>query len=463
MTADINSKGRICVARQRSYWTAMTSAFHRFFPHTMRGQIMLVILVAIILVFVIGDWIGVFRKYMGVPDTDLLYSKAETIALLVQKTPKDERSSLIQWSGKAGIPLEIITTESLASRTAPDASFPSIRWIIGKLFPADNPLSAGGRQIMLDGRPALTFPLDGDMAVVIRGMPDTLVTSDVVGPLSYYVLAFAILLGLFSVYASRALTAPLASITNRLKEEKGDYLAPVFEERGTVEMVALARALNEMRARIKKLIEIRTRLLRNVSHDLRTPLTRVRLRIERLSHEGSEAILSDLDHIDALIQDTLDYMNSAVNTEMLERTDIASLLQTICNEYSDIGKPIAYEGPDKLIGPCKSLALTRAVNNLCDNGIKFAENLTVRLTHHGSHIRIDVCDDGQGIAPGLRDLVLEPFFKADPARKTLGVHSGFGLGLSIVAEIVEDHNGKLSLSDNQPRGLIVRIEIPAAA
>lgn len=451
------------MAGQKNYWTAMKSAFHRFFPHTMRGQIMLVILIAVILVFVIGDWVSVFRKYMGVPDTDLLYSKAETIARLVQKTPKDEWSSLIQWSGKAGIPLEIIATESLASHTTPDASVPSVRWIIGKLFPADNPLSAGGRQVMLDGLPALTFPLEGDMVLVFRGIPDTVMTSDVVGPLSYYILAFAILLALFSVYASRALTAPLASITNRLKEEKGDYLAPVFEERGTVEMVALARALNEMRARIKKLLETRTRLLRNVSHDLRTPLTRVRLRIERLSHEGSESILSDLDHIDALIQDTLDYMNSAVNTEMLERTDIASLLQTICNEYSDVGKSIAYEGPDKLIGPCKSLALTRAVNNLCDNGIKFAENVTVRLAQHGSRIRIDVCDNGQGIAPSLRDLVLEPFFKADPARKAVGVHSGFGLGLSIVAEIVEDHKGKLSLSDNQPQGLIVRIDIPAVA
>ncbi|MBB3236776.1 ATP-binding protein [Phyllobacterium endophyticum] len=441
----------------------MTSALHGFFPRTMRGQFMVVILVAIVLVVVIGDWIDVFKRYMGIEDIDLANSKASTMALLLQKVPIDERSNLIEWSGGAGMPLEMIPTVSLANRTAPEASFPSVRWIVARLFPADNPLSAGGRQVMLDGLPALVFPLDGNMSVVFKDMPDTVVTSDVVGPLSYYVLAFVILLGLFSAYASRALTEPLASITNRLKEVEGDYLAPVFEERGTVELIALARALNEMQARIKKLIDIRTRLLRNVSHDLRTPLTRVRLRIERLSQEGSESILSDLDHIDALIQDTLDYMSSAVNTEKLERTDIASLLQTICNEYSDIGKAVAYEGPDKLIGTCKSLALTRAVSNLCDNGIKFAENVTVHLTHHGSHIWIDVSDDGQGIAPGLRDLVLEPFFKADPARKALGIRSGFGLGLSIVAEIVEDHKGKLSLSDNHPRGLIVRIEIPAIA
>ncbi|MCX8280026.1 HAMP domain-containing sensor histidine kinase [Phyllobacterium sp. 0TCS1.6C] len=438
---------------------AMRSVFQKLIPQTLRGQIMVVIFVAVILVVTVGNWLSAFRAYMGVEDIDLTNAKAAAVALLVQKAPNAERPKLIEWSAEAGMPLEIVTAESLRDRTAPDPAFPSARWIVGKLFPADNPLSAGGRQIVLDGRPALVFPLDGDLAVVFKGLPDTLVTSDVVGPLSYYILAFVTLLILFSIYASRTLTEPLASITTRLKEVEGDYLAPVFEERGTVELVALARALNEMRARIKKMIEIRTRLLRSVSHDLRTPLTRVRLRIERLKVD-SQPIMSDLDNIDALVQETLDYMSSAVSTETLERTDIASLLQTICNEYSDMGQSVSYEGPDKLIGQCKSRALTRAVSNLCDNGIKFAHNVVIRLRSDDARILIEVCDDGQGIAPALRELVTEPFFKADAARKAVGITGGFGLGLSIVAEIVEDHRGRLSFTDNRPNGLIVRIEIP---
>ncbi|WP_292395770.1 HAMP domain-containing sensor histidine kinase [Mesorhizobium sp.] len=239
--------------------------------------------------------------------------------------------------------------------------------------------------------------------------------------------------------------------------ENGDEL---FVERGSVEMVGLARALNRMRTRIRTMIENRTRMLRSVSHDLRTPLTRLRLRAERMD-DGliRTAMLSDIQHIEDLVDETLTYLRNDVSTEKLQRVDIASVLQTVCAEFSDVGFPVSYSGPDRLLGWCKPNALARAITNLCDNGVRFAGNVTVALTQTDTGARIAVVDDGPGIPITARARVFEPFFKEDTSRGGMSKH-GFGLGLSIVADIIQCHGGKIELQDNQPTGLVVTVDLP---
>ncbi|HEV7436438.1 MAG TPA: ATP-binding protein, partial [Pseudorhizobium sp.] len=330
------------------------------------------------------------------------------------------------------------------------------RW----LFPPDVELPAGGRRFVIDGRPALLLPVDGETVLLVRDLPSAFITDDFISPLSYYVSAFVTLMLLFSIYAVRGVTAPLARISTELNRSNGVSDDTVFDERGSEEVISLARALNGMRTRIREMLDTRTRMLRSVSHDLRTPLTRLRLRTERLEDcELREMMIVDIDHINALVNETLDYLRTDASGEEAEATDIASLMQTIQANFADVGFAVTYEGPDRLTGLCKPNALTRAVTNLCDNALKFGGRAAITLARAGSMIRIDVADDGPGIAANQRARVLEPFFKGDSARGT-GRSSSFGLGLSIVTDIVRAHGGRLEFHDNHPRGLIARILLP---
>lgn len=160
-----------------------------------------------------------------------------------------------------------------------------------------------------------------------------------------------------------------------------------------------------------------------------------------------------------MIDETLTCLRNDVSTEALQRTDIASVLQTVCSEFCDVGFSVSYSGPDRLSGWCKPNALARAIGNLCDNGVKFAPNVTVALAATDTGALIEVSDDGPGIPMAVRARVFEPFFKADAARGTMPKH-GFGLGLSIVADIVQGHGGKIELRDNRPTGLVVKVDLP---
>lgn len=270
---------------------------------------------------------------------------------------------------------------------------------------------------------------------------------------------------LLSLYAGNIIIAPL---TNFAREAQG--LSPdegperPFEEGGPREIRTLARSLNDMRTRVREMIDGRTRMVRAISHDLRTPLTRLRMRAERSSEAAlRDAMLTDISRIDAMIEETLSYLQKDVATETTTRIDLPSLLQTVCYDFSNAGKPVEYEGPARLAFDCKPQSLGRAVTNLVDNGVKFAEDVVVRLeVGSNDHVRIEVTDNGPGIPEELRRKVLEPFFKADASR-TSSAPGGFGLGLSIVQEIVNCHGGTLELIDAAPNGLTVRIELPPVA
>ena len=201
-------------------------------------------------------------------------------------------------------------------------------------------------------------------------------------------------------------------------------------------------------------------MLRGIGHDLRTPLTRLRLRADRME-EGPvrDGLLSDIMRIEMLLNEVLKYLRDDYATEPMQRADVASLLQTVCAEFSDVGFRVRFEGPNRMIIDCKPLAIMRAVTNLCDNSVKFATEVIVSLKSGKAGCEISVTDNGPGIPEHLRTRVFEPFFKGDDARAQ--GQEGFGLGLSIVADIVHAHHGTVSLKDKAPSGLIFQIAIPS--
>jgi signal transduction histidine kinase len=274
------------------------------------------------------------------------------------------------------------------------------------------------------------------------------------------VIAFLVVF--VSAWAVRWVTAPLTSIASAARAfgRPGGGEAGDLEEDGPIEVAQAARALNEMRQRVRRLVDERTRMLVAVSHDLRTPLTRLRLRIERLKDDPAKgAMLEEIATINEMLSETLAYMREVGQTEPAAPTDLPSLLQTICAQFADTGHDVAYRGPDRLALVCRPHALTRAVANLVDNAAKYGEKVEVSVTAREQNVTIEVQDDGPGVPPDMLEKLFDPFVKGDHARGQRA-SGGFGLGLSIAREIAETHGGDVQLENRIPHGLTARLRLP---
>ncbi|WP_376985736.1 sensor histidine kinase [Bosea sp. R86505] len=269
------------------------------------------------------------------------------------------------------------------------------------------------------------------------------------------------LVGLLSLWAARAVASPLSRLAEAVDRFDPDRDTIVAPEQGPIEVKRLAGAFGGMAARIRRLIDDRTRMLAAVSHDLRTPITRLRLRADEIADERQRrAIVSDLALMERMVGGALSYLRDGRASGSMAATDMPALLQTICDDFADLGHIVVYEGPMRASAVCDADQMTRAVNNLVDNAIKFGGRAVVKLDDTDSAaIAIEVEDDGPGIAPDEREKVFAPFYRSDLAR-TLKEGSGFGLGLSIVRAIAEAHRGSLTLADREGGGLRVRIAWP---
>jgi signal transduction histidine kinase len=305
---------------------------------------------------------------------------------------------------------------------------------------------------------ALAFPFPDGLGFGIPGM--------IIAPIVYIVSGITIVLIGMSLYAARFVTAPLSSFAEAAYGVGRTADSQVtISETGPVEIIQVARALNEMRARVTALLDERMGMLTAISHDLRTPLTRIRLRAERIAQASpigkvAEGMLADIARMEQMLTETLVYMRDNARSEPCLPVDLPSVLETICVELADLGKPVGYRGPSRLVYRCQPAGLTRAVGNLVDNGLKYGNFVVVELVSlDEGAVQIDVSDDGPGIPYSLRRKVFEPFFKVDAARASSS-KEGFGLGLSIARNVVKAHGGDIELLAIAPQGTCVRITLP---
>ncbi len=265
---------------------------------------------------------------------------------------------------------------------------------------------------------------------------------------------------LLGLWAARALTAPLSSFAKAAENFSLNSATAPLPERGPEEIRFLARALNRMRERIGGLIDDRTRMLAAISHDLRTPITRMRLRAEFIEDDAHRGrTLADLDQMRSMLESVLSFLRNDRKLESMTLVDIASTLQLVTDQFADMGHNVNYAGPDHAMATARPDDLHRSVTNLVENAVRFGAEATIRLTMSAESATIDVEDDGPGISDAHKTNMLEPFVRGDDARN-MDEASGFGLGLSITHAIVLAHGGELTLHDRQPHGLIARIQIP---
>ena len=284
---------------------------------------------------------------------------------------------------------------------------------------------------------------------------------DPAAPLAITILAVLAYGILFGTWAVLALTRPLRALAAAVSGYGlAQSLQPLVEE-GPREIRTVATAFNQMRQRITALIKERGDALAAVGHDLRTPITRLRLRAEFVSDPAErERMIADLDHMDALVRSALDYLRGEARSDSRIVLDVASLLHTVADRMSDLGRNVLCDATGRALVKGDALELSRAFENLVDNACKYGGSARITLTSTPDSIIIDIIDHGPGIVAEKRLRLMEPYTRGDEARG-ISDGGGFGLGLTIANLVITRHDGVLSLHDAEPHGLRVNVVLPA--
>lgn len=291
-------------------------------------------------------------------------------------------------------------------------------------------------------------------------VPLTEIDDDDIQPLMFY-LSVLLVVTLFAAWRfARQLMRPLEELeAGAIAVARGQF-PDALNEQGSRELRRLTRSFNHMSHSIKELIEERNLMMAGVSHDLRTPLTRIRLATEMMSsrEEGlKESINADIDETNAIIDQFIDYIRPAgsVETRPIDLTQLIHDVLLLQGEQ-DLELELALP-PEAVLVECHPLGLRRVLNNLCGNAQRYgARRVQAELRDDGHWVRLRISDDGPGIPETDYQRVLRPFTQGNQAR----TGGGSGLGLAIVAKIVAQHHGTLRLGVSDWNGLLVEIRLP---
>ncbi|VVD88003.1 two-component sensor histidine kinase [Pandoraea iniqua] len=257
---------------------------------------------------------------------------------------------------------------------------------------------------------------------------------------------------------ARMLSIPFKSLAAGAAELSRNMDAPPIPEAGPIEARQAARVFNSMQAAIRRQVNDRNRFLAAVSHDLRTPLTRMRLRLGALdASEFSDRLVADIDEMTQLLDATLSFLRNEAVTEEVSPIDIDALVDAIAEDAMERGQKVSVHGA---IAPllAQPLALKRCLSNLVANAIRYGGEARIELIDGHDAVQIDIVDRGPGIPERDLERVLEPFFRLEQSRNR--DTGGTGLGLAIAHDVVKRHAGSLTLINGREGGLIARVVLP---
>jgi signal transduction histidine kinase len=283
-----------------------------------------------------------------------------------------------------------------------------------------------------------------------------------------FLAAFALMTAVAAIlafWAVRRMTAPLRVLAEAAERLGRDVNAPPLPETGPAEVATAAAAFNTMASRIRRFVSDRTFLLTAIGHDLKTPITRLKLRAEWMDDdEQRRKMLADLDELEAMVQATLAFGRDVAGSEAATKVDLPALLRTVLDEAADArpgaNSSLGYQGPDALPIVVRPVALKRAVANLVGNAMAYGGAARiVLLPARDGIIEVHVDDDGPGIAMADMDRVFEPFHRLENSlnRET----GGTGLGLPITRNILRAHGGDVTLANRSGGGLRATMTLPA--
>lgn len=464
----------------------------QYYPKSLFGQTLLILVAGLAVALVAGSLIYSFDRGKAVRAVSGLAAaqRIANLTRLVEETPVDWRNRIV--AGISDQAFRVTMSESAPDMNQ-DESDSAASQAIGEflveqlaLGPGRQPLvsaKAGGGNMSLLHSPIARpgpgpmmhgmgpFGVFGGFRELQAAIPladgrwlyfKTILPEGSSGFSSQFLLSMAIMAAVVlaaSGWAVRRITAPLGALSAAAERFGRDINAPPLPETGTSETSHAARAFNAMQVRLRTLIENRTRLLAAISHDLRTPLTLLRLRAENYEDIGErDKMLLAIADMEAMITSVLDFARDEAKTEVSRATDVAALVQSIADDMADAGLSVEMAPSDPIILECRPTALKRALINLVENAVKYGKSARIAVGLTSSAAIVTINDEGPGIPEQEITRVFEPFYRIEESRnRNTG---GVGLGLSVALSAVEAHGGQLTLKNRPEGGLSAIVVLP---
>lgn len=257
---------------------------------------------------------------------------------------------------------------------------------------------------------------------------------------------------------ARRLSAPVRLFTDAAERFGRDPRAPPLALKGSAEIAVAVRAFNDMQERLRRYVEDRTAMMGAIAHDLRTPLTRLRFRIESAPEDVRAKMAADIDQMEEMISAALTFVRDTSRPAERTPLELSSLLESVCDEMAETGADTEVERGQKVVLEGDPLALRRLFTNLLENAVKFGDRARARVYKQGDSAIVEIEDDGPGIPSEDIDRVFEPFYRREPSRSRQT--GGIGLGLAVVRSVARGHGGDVELVNRAGGGLTARVQLP---
>jgi signal transduction histidine kinase len=270
---------------------------------------------------------------------------------------------------------------------------------------------------------------------------------------------FLACIAMLAYLVTRMTVRPLKQLAQAAKDLGNDINKPPLELTGASEIRQASAAFNAMQARIRQYIAQRTEMLAAITHDLQTPLTRLRLRLEKVNDaELQEKLIGDLSAMQQMIREGLDLARSMDTNGTMQKLDLDSLLDSVCADAIDAGQQVDLKGSAGMALLGRPLDVRRCLVNLIDNAVKYGHKAHVTVERLAGAARIRIRDEGPGIPQDQLARVFEPFYRLETSRSRAS--GGTGLGLTIARNIAEQHGATLSLANGDAGGLEATLTVP---
>lgn len=432
-------------------------------PRSLYGRMTALLLLALISAQALSLLIFAHERRQLIEDGihDFMRGRAVAVVNLLERSPESWQNRIVENSNRGRLRFVLSGHKPLASQ--PSDELLRLQWA---QLPADIRATTRHRRKRTDHRLAhsrsiyaMVLPVAGDRwLLVIKAFPEppgNWAKSSLLSLLMALLLASVVVLIL-----GRWITRPLADLAAAAERLGRGEQGPPLPETGPEDIRQTTHAFNQMRARLERFVADRTRMLAAISHDLRTPITALRLRAEFIDDaENRDKILATLDEMQRMTEATLAFAKSEHNTETTQAVDITALLDALCEDYRALGHNLRFSAGKRVVCHCRPMAIKRALRNLIDNALAYASDVGLDLRALPGQIEIYVTDRGPGISTEQLERVFDPFVRLEDSRNR--DTGGIGLGLSIARTIVHAHGGELSLRNRPQGGLEAVIKLPA--
>jgi signal transduction histidine kinase len=459
-------------------------------PDSVTATIALTVIVAMVLEFSLQWGVTTGLPYLGFERRQELPKAEERLFLqlpsrvaalldILDRTPVADRSTVLAAAQTPQIRLRLLDTPAPNLRNRGELAAEVMRYRIEAALTAPRPVIVVHRYRLTDQKPALgggrvesdtwieAALSNGQWLLVLSNLDppprsDPVAAKFSLASLAAWLVLSLALAALLSVVAARRVVKPLSVLSAAVDHLGGSGDDPAIPPRGPREIEGIIRAFNRMRDRLRRFNEDRTRMMAAMSHDLRTPLTRLRMRIEMTEGlDDQQKMLDELYVMNGMVESILSFARDDARQEPRSLVDLSALVDGICQDAADAGDPVTFSGPRDVTISCRPTAMRRAISNLVDNAIKYGWKAAVTLAPDAGRAAITVEDEGPGIPRSEREKVFEPFYRIGSERNP--DTGGVGLGLSVTRSIIWEHGGDITLGTRKGGGLMVRVDLPIGA